>query len=288
MERALLGLGLRRWHHWHIIGAWVWELSIAPKAWRRQAELVSEIWAPSQFVARTFSARYDKPVRIVPHHVPIVSREKGLKATSQKLTILSIADARSSLERKNPHAAIRMFRAAFDQDAHVELIVKCRNLSLFPKEASELRGAIAGDPRIQLHDETLDHKKQADLVESADIFLSPHRSEGFGLNLAEAMAAGKCVIATGWSGNMDFMSDETAELLPYKLVPTLDASGVYIPEPGACWAEPDFDAGVVALKSLLANPNRRASIGARAQATIANSLGARKIVEAMDIPAPSP
>lgn len=288
VERALMGLGLRRWHDWHIIGAWVWELPVAPAGWSRQAAMVSEIWAPSRFVAEAFSARYDRPVRTVPHHVPLCAPVAPPRTATEPVRIFAIADARSSLERKNPMAAIRMFRAAFEKGERAELVVKCRNLSLFPAQHADLIAAIDGDPRIRLLDRTQTPAEQAALLDSADILLSPHRSEGFGLNLAEAMAAGKCVIATGWSGNLDFMPEGSAALLPYTLVPAVDPAGVYVPEPGAVWAEPDFEAGVTALRNLAADPEKRAAMGALARAAVEACLGPRPIRDALtSLPQPA-
>lgn len=281
VERALMGLGLRRWHAWNIIGAWVWELPIAPAAWQRQAVMMSEIWAPSRYAAAAFSPQYDRPVKVVPHHVPVSADTAKPKASHLPLRILAIADARSSLERKNLLTAIRMFRAAFDSDERVELIAKCRNLSLFPAHAAKLKAAAHGDARIHLLDQTLDAAGQDALIQSADILLSPHRSEGFGLNLAEAMAAGKCVIATGWSGNVDFMPEGAATLLPFTLVPVVDSTGVYLPEENAMWAEPEFEAGIAALKALAADAEMRSRMGERARAAISELLGTRQIRNAL-------
>ncbi|MEQ9506367.1 MAG: glycosyltransferase [Hyphomonas sp.] len=286
VERALMGLGLRRWHDWHIIGAWVWELTVAPAEWQRQANMVSEIWAPSRFVADAFEARYDRPVRIVPHHVPVPADPPPRH--NAKLQVLTIADARSSLERKNPVVAVEMFRAAFPADYPAELTVKCRNLALFPEHAARLHKAIGGDTRIRLADTTLTDAEQAALLDSADILLSPHRSEGFGMNLAEAMAAGKCVIATGWSGNLAFMDETAAIPLPYSLVPVNDPASIYTPEPGTLWAEPDFAAGVAALQALAADPERRRTLGAKARQLVSEQLGTgifREALEGRPLPA---
>jgi glycosyltransferase involved in cell wall biosynthesis len=272
VERALLGLGLRRWHDWHIIGAWAWELPVAPENWRRQEKMMSEIWAPSRFVASAFEARFTKPVRIVPHHVPLPPRGAA-PSERDELHVLTIADARSSLERKNPITAVNMFRAAFPADYPARLTVKCRNLPLFPGYAARLQDAVAGDPRIHLASTTLSDTEQAAMLATADIVLSPHRSEGFGLNLAEAMAAGKCVIASGWSGNMDFMDDSSAVLLPFTLVRVEDPTNVYTLDTATYWAEPDFVAGVSALQTLAAEPAGRRAIGERARQIVSERLG---------------
>lgn len=280
IERCLMGLGVRRWHRWRIIGSWAWETPVAPAGWRRQTSFISEIWAPSRFVAEAFEAAYDTPVHTVPHYVKTVpdtvisgtNPDTSGQSATLPVHILTLADARSSLTRKNPIAAVKMFQAAFPSGEPAKLTVKCRNLDLFPDYAAALRAATGADPRIQLLDNTLTDAEHAALIDSCDILLSPHRSEGFGLPLAEAMAAGKCVVATGWSGNMEFMAGGGAVLLPYTLVLVDDPTGVYDPEPGAVWAEPDIDAGVAALKALAGDPAGRIALGHAARRAIADAL----------------
>lgn len=292
LEQCLWKLGLRRWHNWRIVGAWAWESCLAPTSWTRQACFISEIWAPSQFCADAFGV-YGKPVHNVPHFIgpeaeSLPSDELGAARMSASdwaslpLQILTLADARSSLERKNPLAAVKMFRAAFPGNEPARLIVKCRALGLYPDYAAKLHAAIDGDQRIRVLDQTLSDAEQARLLAQADIILSPHRSEGFGLSLAEAMAKGKCVVATGWSGNLEFMNDICAMLLPYTLVPLADSTKVYASLPGAVWADPDFDAGVQILIDLASSPAKRAAIGANARRAIAERLGSRSYRNALE------
>lgn len=274
VERALMGLGIRRWHDWHVIGAWAWELPVAPASWQRQTRFVSEIWAPSRFVAESFEARFERPVRVVPHYIEPASPEVPPPLrTADVPRILVMADARSSLARKNPISAIRMFQAAFPRRHEAELVVKCRNLSDDPRQARELAGLADGDQRITLMNETLSSAEHARLIRDCDILLSPHRSEGFGLNLAEAMAHGKAVIATGWSGNLDFMTSESVALLGYDLVPVRDPSGIYPEMAHTRWAEPDFEAGVEALRTLAGDDAGRRRLAETARKVIATTLG---------------
>ena len=274
IEQALMGLGLRRGQKWRIIGAWAWELAVAPPAWMRQVQFVSEIWAPSQFVAQAFAAAYPCPVHNVPHYVSVPPEPpRPLAGIAHDLRVLISADGRSSLERKNPMLAVRMFQRAFLNGEAVQLTIKCRNLSLFPSYENALRCAALADPRIILVDSTLTDVEQDALLGAADIVLSTHRSEGFGLQLAEAMALGKCVIATGWSGNLEFMSKESSVPLPFRLVRVSDPSGIYTAHVGAEWAEADFEAGVAALQHLFANPAGRREMGLRARARISERLG---------------
>jgi glycosyltransferase involved in cell wall biosynthesis len=276
---ALKALGLRRWHSWRIIASWVWELSVVPEAWHSAEQFVSEIWAPSRFVADAFGQRFQRPIKIVPHFTPVLAPPPA--STSDMFRVLTLADARSSLERKNPLASVRMFKAAFGAGSQAELTVKCRNLDLYPDYAADLVQAIGGDPRISLIRETLSARAQAELLQSCDVLLSPHRAEGFGVPLAEATALGKYVIATGWSGNLEFMDARCSVLLPFKLVPARDRTGVYAPIPGAVWAEPDFEAGVEALRAAAATPDRRHAFRTTGPAAVAARLGSRAYTDAL-------
>lgn len=273
LERALMTLGLRRWHNWRIIGAWSWEFATAPAAWAQHERYVSEIWAPSAFVAEGFSAAYNRPVHNVPHFIQVLPPSSDPAATTYRpLSVLALADGRSSLERKNILASVRIFKEALPPPFPAELVIKCRNLQVAPRHADALREQIKGDSRIRLIDVTLNHKDQSALVDQCDILLSPHRCEGFGVHLAEAMARGKCVIATGWSGNLEFMWEENAALIPYTLVPVADAAGIYPEMPGAVWAEPDIAAAVAALADLAQNPEKRRRMGAAARTAVARRL----------------
>lgn len=282
IERALMALGLRRWDSWRIIGAWSWEFAVAPARWARQAQFVSDIWAPSQFVADGFEAQYGRPVFNVPHYIPAVSPSGTDTARSDRpLNILALADGRSSLERKNILGALAIFKEGLPVSFPAELVIKCRNLDVSPHYAHALREAAHRDDRIRLIEVTLSQPEQDKLLDRTDIILSPHRSEGFGVPLAEAMTRGKCVIATGWSGNLQFMSQECAVLLPYALVPLEDAAGIYPAMQGAFWAEPDLEAGAAALAELAANPDKRRQIGLAAKSAIAERLGTRPYRQAL-------
>ena len=259
-ERALMGLGLRRWHDWRIIGAWAWELPVGPAGWSRQARMLSEVWYPSQFVRDALQQDLRIPYRVVPHYVPAQSTEQRVPLRAERndgvrLRLLTVGDGRSSLPRKNLLSAIRMFKQAFAGQEQAEMDLKCRNLNLFPEYERDVMQAIDGDPRIHVIDRTLPQDEHEALLARADVLVSPHRAEGFGLNLAEAMACGKAVIATGWSGNLEFMDNDNSILLPYRLAPVQDPSGIYSGFGDARWAEAEVEAGAQALRNLYDSPS---------------------------------
>lgn len=232
---------------WRIVGCWVWELEKAPRSWARAARALSEIWAPSTFCVDAFRPLTSRPVKLVPYRI---KPPEGLARAGghDGLVVLSMADGRSSLARKNIAGAIRVFLAALGERPDCRLIVKTRNLSEFPEEAAALRRAAQGHPRIEFQDASLAPIDRWRLIASCDILLSLHRSEGFGLPIAEALALGKPVVATGWSAPTDFTPP--AMLAPYKLEPVNDAGGPYGAFSESRWAAPDEEAAAALLRKI--------------------------------------
>lgn len=265
---ALMHLGLRRKHRWRIIGYWAWELEAEPHGARPASRFLSEIWTPSQFCAGAFSG-LRLPVHCVPHRV--VTGSASAESGKPK-TCLVMADGRSSLDRKNVQAAIAIFGRAFGNDLDWQLVVKCRNLDSSSQPGSDIIEAVNALDRARLVTETLSPADLDSLIQDCDILLSAHRSEGFGLHLAEAMARGKCVAATGWSGNVDFMTPENSLLLPFSLGPVEDRAGIYSDYADARWAEVEIDGAAIMLADVAGDAARRTALGERARQDIAAAL----------------
>ncbi len=186
----------------------------------------------------------------------------------------------SSFERKNPLAAIAAFRAAFGDRSDRLLVIKVGYPQHFAADLARLREAIATARNIRIDTGTLSSARNLALTASVDIVLSLHRSEGFGLVPAEAMLLGRPVIATGWSGNMDFMDATCAVPIGYRLVPVRDPRGVY-QVPDAVWAEADPDEAVAQLRRLADDPALRTALGARGKAAAMARLSAEPLAEAL-------
>ena len=242
------------------VGYWAWELPDPPPEWKPFADLVHEIWTPSRFAADSLRRMFSRPVRVVPHVVP--PHPPRRRDPSAPFTVLTLADSRSSLSRKNPLGAIEAFRRAFGPSARARLVVK---LALGTPPA-EVTAALEGLPNARIIASFLDDDALAALFRAADVLLSLHRAEGFGLPMLEAMAHGVPVVATGWSGNVDFMSDADSLLVPSRLVPVVDAAGIY---GHSLWAEPDTDAAAEMLRGLAEFPARHACLAAAAHARAA-------------------
>lgn len=264
-----------------LIAVWAWELTELPRAWHRAFRIPHEVWVPSRFVATALhAAGCTTPVRVVPHPVSTASRLAPVRHFSPRpaLRVLSCFAYDSSFDRKNPLAAVAAFRRAFGTRQDVELIVKTHGARSGACEQA-LRTAVAGADNIMVMDRTIARADQQCLVRSADVTISMHRAEGFGLSLAEAMASGQPVIATAWSGNLDFMTAESACLVPADLVTTRAIDPVYRGI-RSVWAEPRIDAAVAWLERLT-NPALRRRIGEAAHARALAALGLSRFKSAI-------
>lgn len=235
------------------IGFWHWELPIFPTRWVSAFEYFDEIWVPSRFTAASIATATEKPIRIVPHAIPRTFVEKAtarrlLGLPSDVFIVLATFDSNSWVRRKNPVGAINAFLDAFprEQAQDARLVVKVHGRTQRNSFYDEFRQLAATDDRIVIIDEVYDPEQMIWLQNACDVYLSLHRSEGYGLNMAECMAIGKLVIATDFSGNVDFMNRNNSIPIPYKMVAV--GPGEYVHGDGQWWADPDHDAAVEALR----------------------------------------
>ena len=254
-----------------LVGYWFWELEHVPAQMRQAASLVDEIWVGSTFVADAFRAAVDTPVRHVPIPVaaPIASdRDRAsfpvLAPFGERFVFGVVFDHFSVTERKNPVGVIEAFRRAFEPDEGPVLVVKSMNASKRWPQHQHVVAAAGGRPDIVLWDEHLDRDDHMSFIANVDALVALHRSEGLGLHLAEAMWLGTPVIATRYSGNLDFMDDDCSILIDASLVPVERGEGVYPPE--ATWADPDLDQAAAAMRSLASDPTRCAALASAGRA----------------------
>ncbi len=249
-------------------GYWAYELPRAPARWLKDAALVDEVWAPSRYTADALAGAAS-PVRVVPHplfledyvHVVPAPRRAAFQG-------VSVFDFNSSLARKNPEGAIAVWRRAFGGDPNCELTLKTQNGEAFPEALAALRAAAPAN--IRLVDQTWPYADVLGLIAGADVLVSLHRAEGFGLTPAEAMALGTPVLATAWSGVLDFMDADCALLVPSVQTPVDDPQGIY--RGRQTWAEPDFAAAADALTRLRHDPGLGRRLSEAARARVARQL----------------
>ncbi|MEN9643742.1 MAG: hypothetical protein RL238_411 [Actinomycetota bacterium] len=257
------------------IGLWFWEVSVLPPEHARAAALLDEIWVTSEFVRDAVQAAADVPVRVValpvlPVAAPTTFRREHFGLPDGPLFTFSF-DFNSVFERKNPLATVAAYTAAFASDDGATLLVKSINGHRDPVAYERLRWAVGGRPDIRLVDAHWHEFEMQALVELSDCFVSLHRSEGFGLHLAAAMAAGTPVIATGYSGNLRFMNDDVAFLVPHRLVDVGPGNGPYPAH--AVWAEPDIEAAAAFMRTVADRPDDAAARGRAGRAHVLHTLG---------------
>lgn len=256
------------------IGFWAWELERFPVEWHGAFDLADEVWTPSNFVRAAVAASTSKPVLRMPTPIECESPQGMDRAhfglPQSDFVFLFSFDFNSFVSRKNPEAVIAAFRRAFGADVQgVRLLVKSTNGSHFPDELARLRDVAAGDPRIELRDGFLSREEMSGLQNSVDCYVSLHRAEGFGLGMAECMYLGKPVIATGYSGNLDFMDRDNSLLVDYKMVPLHD--GDYMCWRGQHWADPDVTHAARLMRQVFGDRDLARRIGASAAASIRRS-----------------
>jgi glycosyltransferase involved in cell wall biosynthesis len=270
------------------IGYWAWELEAFPQGWERGFAGLDQLWCPSSFTAASLGLRSPVPVTALPH-LPNWDRAERLRALklatprgNRPFTCLFAFDFWSTVGRKNPYGVIEAFQLAFPQrrswrqrTPDARLVLKLASSSQFPQATAALRERIGSDPRISLITEHLPADAFDALYAAADALVSLHRAEGFGLSLAEAMAAGIPVVATGYSGNLDFMPPGSGELIPYQLVAIESTQGDY--RAGWHWAEPDLDQAARALRRLADQPSEASALGERGRQAVRSLLAPERL-----------
>ncbi len=263
----------------YTVGLWAWELDELPRSMLGAFACVDEVWGISQFVADGLRQHTTKPVVAMP--LPVVAPDVVADVDRRSLGIPErfcfgyFFDLLSGFERKNPLGLVEAFSRAFRPGEGPVLVIKAVNGARNVVGMEHLRRAIVERPDVILIDRYLSAKDNAALMGTVDCYVSLHRSEGFGLTMAEAMALGKPVIATGYSGNLDFMDDESAFVVPCEMTEVPKGCDPY-PE-GAHWASPDLDAAASYMRTVYDHPERageRAGIG-KARVLAHHGLSAR-------------
>lgn len=264
--------GLFRQNDVYRIAYWYWELETIPEEWVQLAPLIHEIWAPTEFVAAAMLSRMPVPVYQMAPGVEIGEVERipraALGIPEDHCVFLFAFDLHSQIRRKNPHGVIRAFQQAFTPDDKVTLVIKATGGERTP-DFAELEQIAHGANVVLIH-RLLSRSASLGLIQLCDCFVSLHRSEGFGLGMAEAMLLGKPVIATSYSGNLDFMNSENSMLVDYRRVEITESHGNYTK--GNFWADPSIDQAASYMRQVFENRAAAAALGARAQMEMVKTL----------------
>ena len=252
------------------IGTWWWESNILPEHLARQLPRFDELWVGSTFIADALHEYTDKPIRVFP--LPIRVPDEAPRRSRDELGLpdgfmfLFVFDFNSTVARKNPEGVISAFMEAFPPNSGPKLVIKSINGADHLADLEMLRMRIAGRSDIRIIDGFIPAPERDALMLACDCYVSLHRSEGFGLTMAEAMAAGKPVIATRYSANLDFMDDSVALLVGYREWELKKPAGPY--PAGTRWAEPDRQQAAAHMQAVVADRFWATAIGERARAHI--------------------
>jgi glycosyltransferase involved in cell wall biosynthesis len=265
----------------YTIGVWFWETSRFPGYLRPAIKLVDEIWVASDFVRDAISAETLVPVETFPLPVevdqPSHLTRTDLALPEDRFLFSFVFDFYSTVARKNPDGLIQTYRRAFGAADGAALAVKSINGDRFPDELGRLRELAAGREDIRVVDAFVPAGHARAYTALADCAVSLHRSEGFGLMLAEAMAYGKPAIATAYSGNLTFMDESNSFLVPAE---TTILTEEVTPYPaGSVWGDPNLDEAARLMREVVASPERAREVGERGRRTIADRHSLERTAE---------
>ena len=254
------------------VGYLAWELSRFPAEWRHAFSFYDEVWAATDFAYDSFVSASKKPVVKVPLGVEAPKINEGLSRSHFNLPESAYIfyfgfDFRSFVARKNPYAAIAAFKAAFpDPRSGVILLLKTLGGQDRPQELKKLKEYVGLEKRVIIQDVEYSAVEMASLINLCNCYVSLHRSEGFGRGPAEAMLLNKPVIATAYSGNMDYMDDKNSCLVEYKLIPV--QPGEYPGFENQVWADPSVDHAAYWMGRIAGDSALATSLGDQARLTI--------------------
>jgi len=255
------------------IAYFAWELAEFPDAWVESLDYFDEVWCPSDFTRRAIAAKSPWPVLTMPHAIGF-ARPTGTPAElrgrfglpTKGLLFLTLFDLNSYAARKNPAAALAAFELSGLGASGAHLVVKVHNTGANPNELRQLEEFARAVPGVILQTETLSREETYALEAACDCLISLHRSEGFGLVVAECMYLGKPVVATNWSATAEILTLENGCPVCYDLV-TLDRNHGPYPK-GAQWAEANVGHAAEYLRGLAADPIFAQRLGDAGRATI--------------------
>jgi glycosyltransferase involved in cell wall biosynthesis len=263
------------------IGIWGWETNSIPPRWQRAFALIEEIWVYSEFMAANIGAVAPVPVVALPPPVerPTEPVEPLRLGVPPGFLFLFVFDYLSTVQRKNPVGLIDAFKLAFAPGEGPQLLVKTINAPLRPLAEEEVLWAAHGRSDIHIVDRSLSRSELGGLMAGCNCYVSLHRAEGFGLTMAEAMAIGKPVIATGYSGNVDFMNRENSYLVDFTIGRVGAECEIYPPD--GEWAEPSIEHAAALMRHVCENAQDAERLGAQAEKDIGQRLSAQATGAAM-------
>lgn len=267
IHRLPTWVSFSEWARRYNVGYWFWELENFPQEWRYSIPLIDEVWVNTEFVANAMRQAHTRVIKIpfaVEFEIPSTQYTRQyFNLPESSFLFLCTFDFQSSVNRKNPKACIEAFLEAFpSSELNTFLVIKSINAHLHPQQFHDLKLRAKNNPRILFIDKNLSSAEIRGLLQCTDCYVSLHRSEGLGLGMAESMFLGKPVIATAYSGNLEFMNEENSCLIPYKKIPV--EKDEYLYTKNQVWADPNIHEAASAMQKIFKNPEFSINLGKNA------------------------
>lgn len=254
----------------YVIGQWFWELEEFPQQCHIGYQYVNELWASTKFIQETISKYAPANVKVVHMPLPLLPpdvdesiKREVFNIDNDRFMFLFTFDFCSTTARKNPQGVIKAFKQAFIENEGPILVIKSVNGNHFPGKLESLMSYAEGRKDIIFFNEHFDHSKVGALRNLCDCYVSLHRSEGLGLTISEAMCLGKPVIATGYSGNMDFMTKNNSIPISWEYTSVGPNAEPY--QADGQWAEPNINEASHAMRYLYSNQAMAKKLGNQAK-----------------------
>lgn len=257
LPTVILQMGIKKFKQTYNIGYWAWELELIPAEWIKATRYMNAIFTPSEFTTNVIQHYTKAPVLTVTHPVvagqAAINKRQTLGIPEDAFLVANIFSFGSAMERKNPVALVNAFKQAFKETDNAHLVLKANAGNESP-EKKQLLELIAGNKNIHLIDQQWSRADILGLIQCASVYASLHRSEGFGLTIAEAMLLGTPTLVTAWSGNMDFCTAENSFLIPFTQVQVNSTHPEFKGLANAQWAEANSDETAIVLKAIYSQP----------------------------------
>jgi glycosyltransferase involved in cell wall biosynthesis len=268
--------------HSKFVGVWAWEIESFPKHMHTAFDHVDEVWAISSFVRDAIQPSTRKPVLVFPCPIiaPVISEKLDRSAigiSEHDEFNLFMFDYFSIFRRKNPLDLIEAHILAFPKETGPKLVIKTINGQSHASQQEQLRYAVGTRTDIKIINSYMSREQLHSLLSECQTYISLHRSEGYGLTLAEAMSLGKPVIATAYSGNMDFMNERNSILVPYEMVAVGNDAFPYSED--SRWAQPNIEFAANAMRELFENESLRSRTGDQARIDVAAEFTIERAAE---------
>lgn len=258
-----------------------WESEYFPEEYVKNLTFYDEIWFPSRYCEKAISKYFSKPTKTIPYPIeinisPLNDVEYSNFFDPNTFNFLFLFDYNSTLERKNTINLIKCFKKTFEpNDKRVALTIKTSRSTRFKSEKNQLLEEIGNYENIILVENIFEKNTLHHIIKNCDCYISLHRSEGYGLTMAEAMYFGKPVIATGYSGNLEFMNSENSFLVDYEIC-NVNAKMLNYDE-NTVWSNPDIEHASQLMKDVFDNPSHAKEIGEKAKSSMLKHYSKKEI-----------